>query len=331
MKKTITVLLLCLLGGAAALRAGARPGRWFIEGALAGALIDPVGLNARADAQEKLTAFTYLENYEWARRVSARYFSFTLEEPDGSGLERIRGALPVTVRVGRVVAPRVAVFAGLQFLARSRASGLQQFFEVSDRRPDQVTPGDFAVSVAYPDFFLAVRAWIPQLGAKVELIHKRSWTGGIRLAAGPMFSSLRVIEKRVVKRTDADGYWTESRYRFDMKGRGMGAAAEGAVFLALAVLPRLELALEAGYSLRVGTRFSGPGTHESQRRDANAAEDPVRSQWQDGKWLTLPGESHQLWGDLYYAQPGNYASGSGENFRLDLSGWQLAVGFSFAL
>jgi hypothetical protein len=333
-KRRAPVLLLLLLQAGVLAPAGAAPSRrWFIEASLAGALLDPSGLNARADAQERLTAFNYRENYDWARRSGGGAFSYTLEEPAGSGLRPIRNGLPVSLRVGRAVAPRVAVFAGLQFLDRSRASTLQQTYQVSDRRPDQVMPGDFTASVAYPDFFLAVRAWIPLLGVKVELVKKRSWTGGVRIAAGPMFAALRVTESRVVKRTEADGYWSESRSRFDMKGRGTGAAADAAVFLALAVSSRLALTWEGGYALRTAARFSGPGAYESQRRDANATEDPVRSRWQGGEWLTQPGESHQPWGDLYYSLPGNYFAGAAnvKGFRLDLSGWQLAMGLAFAL
>ena len=333
MKKTALILLALLQGGVVAPAAGTPCRRWFVEASLAGALLDPSGLNERADAQERLTAFNYRENYEWARRSGGGAFSYTLDEPAGSGLARIRAGVPVTVRLGRAVSRRVAVFVGLQFLARGRASTLQQSFQVSDRRPDQVMPGDFAVSISYPDFFLRARAWIPLLGATFDLVKRRSWTGGVRLAAGPMFASLRIIEQRLLRKTEADGYWSESRYRFDMKGRGTGAAADAAVFLALAVSPRLALAVEGGYALRAAARFSGPGAYESQRRDPNATEDPVRSQWPKGEWLTQPGEAHQPWGDLYYAQPGNYFAGTAneKKFRLDLSGWQLALGLRFAL
>jgi hypothetical protein len=334
MKKVVSFFLLLLFPtGVLVLRAGTGSHRWFIEGSLSGALLNPSGLNARADAQERQTAFNYRDNFEWARRSAGGTFSYTLEEPAGSGLPRIHSGFPVTLRIGRAVAPRVAVFAGLQFLDRGRTSTLQQAYEVSDRRPDQVSPGDYELSIAYPGFFMKARAWLPQLGVRFDLLQRRSWTGGVRLAAGPMFAALRLIEERRYKRTDADGYWSESRYRFDMKGSGTGAAAEAAVFLALAVSPRLQLALEGGYALRTGTRFSGPGTYESQRRDANAAEDPTRSQWEKGDWRTQAAEAHQPWGDLYTTLPGNYFAGAPNagKFRLDLSGWQLALGLKFAL
>jgi hypothetical protein len=333
MKKAASLLLLLLFpSGALVLRAGEGTHRWFLEGSLAGALIDPGGLNARAEAQERQTAFNYRENFEWARRSAGGYFSYALEEPSGSGLPRIRSGFPVTLRVGRSVAPRVAVFAGLQFLTRGRSSTLHQDYEVSDRRPDQVSPGDYELSIAYPDFFVEAQAWLPQLGVRFDLLRRRSWTGGVRLAAGPMFASLRLIEERLYKRTESDGYWSESRYRLDMKGRGTGAAVEASGFLGLAISARLQLALECGYAYRTGARFSGPGTYESQRRDANATEDPTRSRWDEGDWRTQAAEAHQPWGDLYTTLPGNYFSDSQDkgNFRLDLSGWQLALVLRYA-
>ena len=333
MKRMLVVFFLSLVlpGAMPARNREKRPG-FFIEASAAFALLNPRDLNAAAAAQENLTVFNYNENYEWARRNSGGSFSYALEEANGSRLQQIRNGLPIYLRCGYAFNSGIAVFLGLQYLDSRRSSSMQQTYRVNDLRPDQVTPGNYMTEIVYPDFFLAARAWIPQAGLQFDIFNKRSWSGGIRLAAGPMFARLRTIEERRYKKTDADGYWIERRYITDMKGQGTGFAWEAVVRLARPVSSRLSLIMEGGYAGRVGSSFSGPGYYESQERDANALKDLIRNQWEKGEWRTLREEIHQLWGDLEYTRSGNYFTNyanAGE-FRLDLSGWQLAIGLTLA-
>jgi hypothetical protein len=334
MKKSTTVFVLFFLATGMALASGGRQRGWFVAGAAAFSRLAPGDLNARALAQQALTDFTYRTGYEAQQRLAAGAFTYVLDEAEGSGLKGISDGFPLALRIGRVIGPRLAVFAGLQYLGRRRTSTLDQDYHVSDRRPDQVTPpGDYRVEIAYPDYFLAARAWMPQLGVTVDLLQKKNWTAGVSLAAGPMFAALRAIEAQHLKRTEADGYWTESRYVYDMKGKGVGAAVEAMARLVLSLTPRLSLDLAAGYALRIGSRFSGPGSYEYHYRDANAARDPVRYQWQEGEWRTRHLEVRRLWGDLAYTLSGNDLAGFADSgkFRLDISSWQLALGLALAL
>jgi hypothetical protein len=328
------LLMLFLLAAGLAPAARCRQRGWFITGAAAFSWLAPGDLNARALAQQALTDFTYRAGYEAQQRAAAGAFSYVLEESEASGLKGIHDGFPLALRIGRILSPRVAVFAGLQYLGRRRTSTLDQDYHVSDRRPDQVTPpGDYRVEIAYPDYFLAAQAWMPQLGVMVDLLQKKNWTAGVSLAAGPMFAALRTIEAQHLKKTEADGYWTESRTVYDMKGKGVGAAMEAMARLALPLTRRLSLDLAAGYALRIGARFSGPGSYEYHYRDANAVRDPVRYYWEEGEWRTRHLEARRLWGDLAYTLSGNDLAGTADSgkFRLDLSGWQLAFGLTLNL
>lgn len=334
MKKKIVASMLLFLAAGLALTARARPRGWFVEGAAAFSWLAPGDLNARAQAQQALTDFTYRVGYEAQQRTSAGAFTFSLQEAEGSGLKGISNGFPFALRIGRVLGPRLAVFAGLQFLGRRRTSTLRQDYHVSDRRPDQVTPpGEYRVEIAYPDYFLAARAWIPQLGVMIDLLQKENWTAGVSLVAGPMFASVRTIEAQHYKKTEADGYWIESRYAYDMKGKGVGAAVEAMARLAVPLTPRLSLDLAAGYALRVGSRFSGPGSYEYRYRDSNAARDGVNYFWEEGEWRTRRLEIQRQWGGLAYTLSGNDLAGFADSgkFRLDLSGWQLELGLALNL
>lgn len=333
MKRAILIIQVFLAAAAALWAREPRRG-WFVEGAAGFSLLAPADLNARAEGQQRRVDFLYREGYEAQQRYSGGAFSVALEEPEGSGLQGLSGGFPVSLRVGRALGPRVAVFAGLQFLDRRKTSWLRQVYRVSDRRPDQVTaPGSYVVEVGFPEYLLAARAWIPQLGVMLDLVQGRSWTASVVLDAGPMLASLRTMELQHYKKTDADGYWTEWQQAYDMKGRGIAVALEAAARLALQILPRLSLRIEGGYALRRGARFSGPGAYAYQYRDANAAQNPQRSQWQDGAWRTRRIELLREWGGLEYTLSGNELAGypDAEKFRLDLSGWQLSAGFSWAL
>jgi hypothetical protein len=334
MKRSIAIFLLLLLAAWAMLPARELPRGWFLEGAAAFAWLAPGDLNARFEAQQRRTDFLYRQGYEAQQRTSGGAFSYTLEEPRGSGLQGLHGVFPVALRIGRALGARVAIFAGLQFLESRKTSWLQQTHRVHDLRPDQVTPPESVVTeIDFPDCSLSARAWIPQLGVMIDLFGRRSWKAGVRLAAGPMFASLRTIEAQHFRRTEADGYWTEWRYVYDMKGKGTGAAVEAAVRLSWPVSSRIGLHLEGGYALRVGSSFSGPGSYAYQYRDANAARDPIRSQWQDGEWRTRRLGLQQPWGSLAYTLSGNDLAGTTDagKFRLDLSGCQLAIGLAVFL
>lgn len=322
------VLLLALPAYAAGERRG-----WFVECAAGFSALDPTDLNARLEGRQARADFLYRDGYLAQQRVSGGAFAYVLEEPADSGLRPLRGGFPLALRFGRALGPRVAVFAGLQFLERRRSSRLEQVHRIDDHRPDQVTaPGLYAIEYSFPEFFLSARAWSPQLGAVVELLRRRSWSGGVRLAAGPLFAALRVLEEQRYRLTEADGYWSEWQQVYDLRGRGTGVAAEAMARLRLDLSRQLALHLEGGYALRRAGRVSGRGRYETQTRDRNAAQDPQRQEWQ-AEWRVWREGLQREWGAIEYDLSGNDAGAAtaSRRFRLDLSGWELAAGVSLAL
>ncbi|MBN2346026.1 MAG: hypothetical protein JXO51_06515 [Candidatus Aminicenantes bacterium] len=331
--KTRATFLWLLLAAGLALHAGEPKPGWFVEAALGFSSLSPADFNARVEAQKLRSDFFYRDYYEVLQRTSGGAFRYTLEETAGSGLRGIGRGLPVALRLGRRLGPRLAAFAGLEFLESRRTSSLEWQFRVSDLRSDQVTPGSYELEIAYPDYFLQARAWVPQAGVILDLLRRQGWRAGLRLAVGPMLAALRIVESQRYRRTDEDGYWYETRSLTDMKGRGLGLALEAAARLDLPLSGRLGLHVEAGYALRRAGSFSGPGSSEYQSRDTNAASDLVRAQWQDEEWRTCPLEISQPLGRLEYTLSGNDLGGYTDTrtFRLDLSGWRLAAGLRLAL
>jgi len=116
MKRMMALFMLLFLAAGLAPAARNRQRGWFIAGAAAFSRLAPGDLNARALAQQALTDFTYRAGYEAQQRAAAGAFTYVLREAEGSGLKGISGGFPFAMRIGRVLGPRVAVFAGLQFL-----------------------------------------------------------------------------------------------------------------------------------------------------------------------------------------------------------------------
>lgn len=333
MNRRKALAFLLLLGLAFGLPVGAARKGWFVECAAGFAALDPGDLNARPEAQQQRLEFLYRDGYEALQRFSGGAFSYVLEEAEGSALRGLHGGFPMALRIGRVLGARVSLFAGLEFLGRQRTSWLRQTFRINDLRPDQVTvPGAYIVETGFPEYFLSARAWVPQLGVIVDVFRNRSWTGGVRMAVGPMFARVRTLESQHYRKTDADGYWQEWQQVVDMRGNGGGMTADAMARLELALSWRLGLQIEGGYALRRGSGFSGPGLYEYQYRDMNAARDPVKNRWQ-GEWRTQRMELQREWGRLAYALSGNDLGGAADagSFRLDLSGWRLSLGLALAL
>lgn len=333
MKRQRVLPGLLLAAVAVAAPASSHAVSWFVECSAGFALFSPDDVNSRFAGQQRRIEFMYRDSYEAQQRLSGGAFAYLLEEPAGSGLQGLRNGAPISLRIGRSVGPRLAVFTGLQFLGRQKSSWLQQTYRVNDARADQVTaPGAYVVEVGFPECYLDARAWFPHLGAAFEFYRRRRWAASARLAAGPLFAAVRTVEAQRYKKTDSDGYWTEWRQTYDMKGRGTGIGMEAMARLTLDVLPRLGLFVEGGYSLRSSSRFSGPGSAMYQYHDANAAQNPQQSQWQ-GPWLTRRVGLSREWGFLEYELSGNDLAGYADTgkFRLDLSGWQLAAGLALKL
>lgn len=305
---------------------------FFLEFSAAYSNLNPRDLNALAEARQGYFDLSFRTQREYLHQIYGNAFAYSMEETTGSGLKQIRNGFPLNLRIGYRPGPRISLYAGVQLIHRAQESYLQQTYEIEDSRPDQVNTSSYTQEAGYPDFMLAVRAWIPQVGIRLDLIEGPAWSGGVWLAAGPMFASIRAIEEYYSKTSYSDGYWNEYSQIYDMKGAGTGFDIEGGIRILYSLNSRLSVSLEGGYAWRRAGGFHGPGHYEAQSRDSNAAENCTIYDW-EGSWYILKYKYAQLWGELTYSVPGNYfnSSSNTDSFLLDLSGLQLAVGLVFFL
>jgi hypothetical protein len=129
----------------------------------------------------------------------------------------------------------------------------------------------------------------------------------------------------------SNGYRSESYYLLDMKGAGTGVALDLSAELRFKLTERLSFFLTSGYAWRRAANIKGAGHNQSLFLDSNATQDLIENSW-EGRWRkkdTLYSRYGSQFAKTYY---GNYFSASEDtdNFVLDLSGFQVKAGFSWA-
>jgi len=299
---------------------GRRRGRWRIElfGGAAG--LDPADLNKRVQMDEGLIDFNLEQRYSYLRQTGeVTFFTSDIE----GGLLPLRFSIPWGIRLRRSLTDGIDVSLGLTGLSGSRTSSYLHRLSVAEASGRQ-----YVYFVKITDFTLAARGFVPVVGLHLG----RNLSPRLRLeaqiAGGPLFASCLYSERQEEAPTSDLGDYYEPPYNgyIEEKGAGTGSALSVGTELTMALGPKLGVFLEAGYAwLRVG-KISGPGSN---------ADNIDNKSW-DGQWAMKAYSLARDWGNFYQEYPSNYwpedqLSLRARPFRLDLSGVQLRVGFSYRL
>jgi hypothetical protein len=146
-----------------------------------------------------------------------------------------------------------------------------------------------------------------------------------------MLARCRSVLETQYKYQYSNGYRSESYYLLDMKGAGTGVALDLSADLRLKLTGRLSFFLASGYAWRRAANIKGAGHNQSLFLDSNATQNLIENSW-EGRWRKKD-MLYSIYGsqfaETYY---GNYFSDSEDtdSFVLDLSGFQVKAGFSWA-
>jgi hypothetical protein len=265
------------------------------------AAINPADLNLLAGYYNAYPVFFYTQQYEYLHAGYRDLFTYAAGRSGGDRLKTITHGSPFGVRL------RYALSQGLI----------------------QTTPRE--VTADYPGFFLGVSAWVPQVGIHfARPLGKRMQLGG-SLSAGPLLARCRSVVQTRYKSQYVNGYWSENFYLLEMKGAATGLAIDLNAELRRQLTRRLSVFFASGYAWRHAANIEGSGRNQSLARDSNASQDLVENSWQ-GRWRKKDAEYLRYWGEFRETYYGNYF-GAGEeaaDFSLDLSGFQVKAGFSWA-
>lgn len=320
--------------GAWSAQVGQAPGKplpWNLEIYIGSAAINPADLNLLAGYYNAYPLFFYTAQYDSLHANYRDLFTYSAGRSGDAQLKTIRRGFPFGIRLRYALSSALSLSLGLEYLEENRLSATALRYQIEDHSGGllQTTPRE--VEAEYPDFFLGVSAWIPQVGIHLAKPLGKRWQVGGSLSAGPLLARCRSVVETRYKYQYNNGYWSESFYLLEMKGAGTGLAIDLNAELRRQLTRRLSFFLATGYAWRRAANIEGSGRNQSLARDSNAVQDLVENSWQ-GRWRKKDAEYVRNWGEFTQTYYGNYFSDSeaGDNFSLDLSGVQLKAGFSWA-
>ncbi|MCX6557114.1 MAG: hypothetical protein NTW95_06740 [Candidatus Aminicenantes bacterium] len=292
--------------------------------------IRPVDLNLLADYYNAYPLFFYSAQYNYLHDAYGSRFTYSASRSGDDRLKGIRSGFPCGLRLRYALSRSFSLWLGLEYLKQNRLSGTSIRYQIDDRSYGLIQTDPQEVTAVYPDFFLGVSAWIPQIGARLAEPLGKNWQLGGSLGAGPLLARCRSVVETGYRYQYVNGYWSESHYLLEMKGKGVGWALELNAELRRRLTRRWSLFLAAGYAWRRAGTIEGEGHNQSLALDSNAVQDLVENNW-SGRWQKQTALVQRFWGEFSQAYYGNYFNDSeaAENFVLDLSAWQLKAGVAW--
>jgi hypothetical protein len=292
--------------------------------------IRPADLNLLADYYNAYPLFFYSGQYDYLHAAYASRFTYSASRSGDDRLKGIRNGFPCGLRLKYALSRSFSLWLGLEYLKQNRLSSTSLRYQIDDRSYGLIQTTPEHVTADYPDFFLGVSAWIPQVGVHLAKPLGKNWRLGGSIGAGPLLASCRSVVETGYRSQYINGYWSESHYLLEMKGTGVGWALELNAELRRRLSQRWSLFLAAGYAWRRAGAIEGEGHNQSLALDSNAVQDLAENYW-NGRWQRQTAFVQRYWGEFSQAYYGNYFSDSEavENFALDLSAWQLKAGVAW--
>jgi hypothetical protein len=236
---------------------------------------------------------------------------------------KVKSGVPFGLRLKYNFNRSLAVSVGIKTILGRRSSELRYGY-------DQYTlDGDrFHEEKEIPVYSLSVQGLVPQVGIHFARgIQKNLSIEGF-LTGGPFFGWCRYINEweyaLSIQQSGSPYVVFTEEGRLEEEGKGTGIAAEAGLRLNWDLQRNLGAFLETGYAYQKVKRVSGGG---EERLTAES------KSW-EGRWVIRSERASTYWGDLEVEFPTNYWPAGNEsrwvrNFTLDLSGFQVKLGFFF--
>jgi hypothetical protein len=295
------------------------------------AAIHPADLNLLAIYYNAYPLFFYTRQYDYLHAQYGNYFTYSASHSGDDRLKTVNSGFPFGVRLKYALSPALSLFLGLEYIKKNQLSSTSTRYQIDDHSQGLIQETPQELEVSYPDFFLGVSAWIPQIGIHLAKPLGKRWQVGGSFSVGPLLARCRSVVETQYKSQYSSGYWSENYYLLEMKGAGTGLALDLSAELRLKLTRRLSCFFASGYAWHRAANIEGAGRNQSLFLDSNATQDLVENSW-EGRWRKKDAIYPRNWGQFAETYYGNYFSASEdtENFVLDFSGFQVKAGFSWA-
>jgi hypothetical protein len=280
-------------------------------------VIDPADLNSRPLGHKESQLFWGKSYYD--HLLSAGYINSYNFSGEGD-FKTIKQALPLGFRLKYLLNRSWALSLGLQYVSKSRDSNVRNQFNVIEKNGEATAFFD-----EFSPLTISAKGFIPKLGIHFE--RKLSKTFGIEafLAGGPLFGHCR-FDIEYFEESQYNGTVTEQYNWLVMeKGKGIGYAFEGGLRINIYTKGKFGFFVEGGYALQKVRKLNGPGEETANSQF---------TEW-DGDWGMKEHYRVRYWGTLDTTIASNYWQGDDlylwvRGFELDLSGFQMRIGFTFS-
>ncbi|MGD2091581.1 MAG: hypothetical protein PVH61_35740 [Candidatus Aminicenantes bacterium] len=277
--------------------------------------LNPADLNLRAEGEDQEEKFFYQDYYDYLKN----YNLISYNNISTGEFKNITNAIPYGFRLKYYLNPSIAISLGLKYLSRNQVSHISNQFQL------QYNFGEYREKSEYSPFTVSAKALTPMLGLHLtkhisDFIALEGYFMG-----GPLWAECSYAFERHRERLSGNSNlsFPSPDWRLEEKGTGTGLALEAGVRINKQMWKNIHLFIEGGYAYQVVKQLSGPG---------NETYGSVNSSW-EGDWGIKELNITRDWGNLNYPFPSNYWEATGEvklrDFKLDLSGFQLRMGFSY--
>lgn len=318
-KLTVLIAVICLLLLATYPRGvyGAG-GKFQIEFYDGYATINASGLNLLPQSDRLIRDFYFPQHLEW-KRINGFIASWS-GESDGEYKE-LKGGYPFGLRLKYDLSPTLAVSLGFRSLSRRQDSAPSYGYTQSggytsylDRR-------------RYQQYTLSAKGTAALLGIHLKTKSSGRFSVEGHVSAGPLFARCNYVSSWYSELIDVFSSSTPLLYTesgsLTQEGDGTGIAVDAGVRLNIALGSSFGVFVGAGYAYQSASNISGIG-----REDRNG----IITDW-DGQWQIKNETLSAFWGQQLIRFPTSYwpegGTAPGEDFNLDLSGFQLQVGLYF--
>jgi len=316
MKKKIILILAIFFILFSGLWATPKKGKFQLEVFGGLSLMDPADLNAYPKIWEEYFNFWHQQRHDY--NVKAGYYQSFDFDREGD-FETIKSAFPLGLRIRWNVYKSLSISLGFKYISAKASSPVDHFTEIL------LNNGVLRENLySFSQLAISASGWVPLLGIHWE--KKLSPRTGLELyASGGPFSGKCDLGYDYVREQREDNVLTSSSIvSVREEGKGQGISLEAFVRLNHSLSKGLGFFFETGYVLQKVNSLEGPGVLNV---DGNLDE------W-EGEWGMKEKYAADYWGQYYIIYPSNAWEFSEDKrwvryFNLDLSGFQVRIGFSF--
>lgn len=277
--------------------------------------LNPADLNMVSRSRVEFYQFNYDDRFTYEQNVGM----ITSWNKSVTGeFQEIKDGFPAGFRVKYFLSSSFALSLGVKYMSRTLESRVNLLYTATG------PIGDDTYNITYNPSSLFLRGITPKIGAHWEKKISNSLSIGGFASVGPIFAKCNFVRDYSAKQNYVGIPFAHSYYLKE-EGSGIGIAAELGLRLSTSVGKSFGLFIEGAYAYQQVTAPSGPGILSNRT--------PLQyDQTWSGDWGIREYHNIEYWGENFHQLPSN-AFSTGEagrrvrDFKLDLSGFQVRIGF----